>query len=269
MYEKIESLYHYYDPARPVNILMAGMSYCDKSYLIERADSEIMSFEYIIDGCGTLEIGGKVYHPQKNDVYILPLHSNHRYYSDELDPWVKIWVLFDGSLITDMAAVQLPRDLYHVPDCDIRAHMEELLSLTRIYSDDYDRITDEATVILLKIMIQIKNHLSRKTDRLAERIKQMLDARLEEELRLSEICEALSYTKNHVIQVFKAQYGMTPYAYYRGKKIEIAKGYLDNTGMSIGEIAERLKFADSQYFSGCFKALCGMTPSAYRKRAGR
>lgn len=267
MFEEIESLYHYYDPNRPVNIMMAGISYCDKSYLIERADSEIMSFEYIISGGGTLEIDGRIYHPQKNDVYILPLHSRHRYYSDESDPWVKIWIIFDGRLITDMAAGHIPDDLYFVPDCDIRNYMEELLSITRIYNDDYDRITDEATVLLLKIMIHIKNHLNSKTDRLAERIKQLLDQRLEDELHLDQLCHLLNYTKNHIITVFKDQYGMTPYAYYRNKKIEIAKGYLDNTSMSIGEIAERLKFADSRYFSGCFKESVGMTPSEYRKRS--
>lgn len=267
MFEKIESLLSYYDPARPVNIRMAGISYCDKSYDIERINSDIISFEYIYSGGGTLEIDGKIYHPKKNDVYILPLHSNHRYYSDDEDPWVKIWVLFDGPLALDMAAQHLPRDLHYVPDCDIRTHMEDLLNITRIYGDDYDRITDEATVILLKIMIQIKNHVVHKTDRLPDRIKQMLDRELESNITLDEVCESLNYTKNHIIRVFKDQYGMTPYAYYREKKIEVAKGYLDHTGMSIGEIAERLHFADSQYFSGCFKEMVGMTPSAYRKKS--
>ena len=69
MFEEIQSLWHYYDPARPINVLMAGYSYCDKTYCIEREDSDIIQFEYVYDGTGTLEIDGQVLHPSKNDIY--------------------------------------------------------------------------------------------------------------------------------------------------------------------------------------------------------
>lgn len=265
MFEKIEPFFNYYDSSRPVNILMAGISYCDKSYHIERRNCNCMSFEYIIDGSGTLEINGRTYYPKKGDIYILTKHSDHRYYSDGDDPWKKIWVLFDGPLVLDMASKYLEPELYLVENCNIHGLMEDLLNITKIYAGDYDRLTDEATVILLRIMIQIKNRLNSKSDRLPERIKQELDRGLENNITLDDLCVKLNYTKNHIIKVFRDNYGMTPYAYYREKKIEIAKGYLENTGMSVTEISERLGFADSQYFAGCFKEAAGITPTAYRK----
>ena len=142
MFEEIQSLWHYYDPARPINVLMAGYSYCDKTYCIEREDSDIIQFEYVYDGTGTLEIDGQVLHPSKNDIYIVTRHSHHRYYSDSAHPWHKIWVAFDGPLIEGIIRQQLPQDTYLILGCDISVHMEDILGLTKMYADDYDRITD-------------------------------------------------------------------------------------------------------------------------------
>lgn len=266
MFEEIQSLWHYYDPARPINVLMAGYSCCDKTYCIEREDSDIMQFEYVYDGVGTLEIEGQTLRPAKNDIYIVTRHSRHRYYSDAEHPWRKIWVAFDGPLIEGVARHQLPENTYLIRGCDISAHMEDILNLTRMYADDYDRITDEVTIFLLKIIIQIKNHLNSRAYHLPEQIKQRLDSGVEENLTLDRLCAEMNYTKNHIIKVFREFYGVTPYTYYRGKKIEVAKRYLDHTTLSVGEIAERLHFADSQYFAGCFKQIVGQTPTQYRKR---
>ena len=266
MFEEIQGLWHNQNPERAVNILMSGHSFCDKTYDIARKDCEFMQIEYIYDGYGTLEVNGETYHPKKNDIYITPATGSYRYYSSGDNPWNKIWVTFDGPLALGMAAQHLPSDLYLVEDCDISTYMEDILNITKVYSDDYDRLCDEVTVFLLKIMIQIKNHMNNKVERLPERIRSMLDRSVEESLSLDDICAQVSYTKNHIIKVFKDFYGKTPYTYYREKKIEVAKRYLDNTNLSIGEIAERLNFADGQYFSGCFKELTGMTPSKYRKR---
>ncbi len=266
MFEEIDGFWNYYDPARSANVICEGISYCDKTYRIERNHSEMMSFEYIIKGEGTLKINGQTLHPRENDVYILTKHSNHVYYSDAENPWTKIWLQFDGSLLENLLVQHIPEGLFLVENCDISAQMYEIRNLCQIYKSDYDRLTDEVTVVLLRIMIHLKNHLNRKVELLPERIKQRLDCSLEESMSLDEICQELNYTKNHVIKVFKDYYGLTPYAYYRDKKIQVAKRYLDNTNLSIGEIASRLHFADSRYFAGCFKQVAGITPSAYRRR---
>ena len=50
------------------------------------------------------------------------------------------------------------------------------------------------------------------------------------------------------------------YVFYDEKRIEIAKNYLTQTNLTISQIAEKLSFADRNYFSSVFKliylALC-------------
>ncbi|MFR6590072.1 MAG: hypothetical protein ACLURV_08045 [Gallintestinimicrobium sp.] len=44
---------------RPFNVLLAGVSYCDGTYRIERKPENLYSFEYIYSGKGMLVIDGQ------------------------------------------------------------------------------------------------------------------------------------------------------------------------------------------------------------------
>lgn len=72
---------------------MSGVSNCDGRYYISREDSDVVVCEYVIEGKGTLHVDGCTYHPTTGDVYILPEHSNHEYYSDTKEPWVKVFLI--------------------------------------------------------------------------------------------------------------------------------------------------------------------------------
>ncbi len=65
MHEKIYNFWHLCDPKLPLNVVMSGISYCDKNYRIERHGENLFSFEYIIDGSGVLEINSQIVYPQK------------------------------------------------------------------------------------------------------------------------------------------------------------------------------------------------------------
>ena len=48
---------------RPFNVLLAGVSYCDGTYRIERKPENLYSFEYIYSGKGMLVIDGQRLEP--------------------------------------------------------------------------------------------------------------------------------------------------------------------------------------------------------------
>lgn len=98
-----------------------------------------------------------------------------------------------------------------------------------------------------------------------ERIKQCLDLNIENAIDINDVSLQLGYSKNYIIKLFRECYGITPYTYFRNRKIELAKQYLLNTNLNINEISTKLNFADQHYFSSSFKAIAGITPSEYRK----
>ena len=74
--------------------------------------------------------------------------------------------------------------------------------------------------------------------------------------------------QNHIITLFRNEYGITPYRYFEKKKIEVAKLYLCNTSFTIDEVAQHLSYADRNYFSNCFKKHTGYAPAEYRRKHG-
>ena len=48
------------------------------------------------------------------------------------------------------------------------------------------------------------------------------------------------------------------------RRVETAQRLLIYTRKSVKEIAAALGFSDQYYFSGCFKARTGVSPTAYR-----
>ena len=83
MTEKICSFWNYEKKDRPFNVLLAGVSYCDGTYRIERKPENLYSFEYIYSGKGMLVIDGQRLEPRAGDVYFLKRGIPHCYWSDE------------------------------------------------------------------------------------------------------------------------------------------------------------------------------------------
>ncbi|MDR9852489.1 AraC family transcriptional regulator [Paenibacillus sp. VCA1] len=267
MHETIHSFWHMCDPKLPLNVVMSGISYCDKNYRIERHGENLFSFEYIIDGSGVLEINSQTVYPQKNDVYMLTRNSDHAYYSSEEHPWTKIWVVFYGDLAEYLFKRYLPADTYIVKDCNIFSYLNEILNLSSAGHKSYPDLVDEVSVLLLKIVLRLKNHLEHKVLSAAEQIKLCLDVNIENRMDINDVCVQLGYSKNYIIKLFRETYGTTPYAYFRKRKIELAQQYLLNTHLTVNEISAKLNFADQHYFASSFKATVGVSPSEYRKTA--
>ena len=83
-------------------ISLAGTSYCDESYHIERHDSPNAVIEYVLDGEGTVECNEKSFHVGPDLIYFLPAHTHHRYYASESNPYTKIFMNINGELAEHM-----------------------------------------------------------------------------------------------------------------------------------------------------------------------
>lgn len=85
-----------------------------------------------------------------------------------------------------------------------------------------------------------------------------------------ELCSACHLSSSKLIGLFKDSCGMTPQEYIRNLRMERACELLDNTDLSLADVAARLGYARQGSFSEAFRAHCGMTPRAWRsERRGR
>lgn len=250
----------------PFGINFIGKSVCDEKFYTEREVSDIMSLEYIVEGSGTLEINGQTLSPCAGDVFLLTEGSSHRYYTDKESPWRKYFVSFTGPLANKMKELYLPYNTFLFKDCDVMQNFENIFNAAFNDDNSYEDINQCVTLEVLKIMMYLHSRKAGENESLADKIKKKIDYCVEGDFCLDEIAQSLSYSKNHIINVFKDEYEKTPYQYYIEAKIEVAKRYLRQTSCSISDISANLSFSDPQYFSSYFKRITGLSPREYRKQ---
>lgn len=81
-----------------------------------------------------------------------------------------------------------------------------------------------------------------------------------------QVAQALSYSEFYLCHIFRESMGMTLKEYLMQKKIKMAAELLENSSMTISEIAEQLSFSSPHTFSVAFKRHMELSPSQYRER---
>ena len=82
---------------------------------------------------------------------------------------------------------------------------------------------------------------------------------------LDELARTVNYSPFHLIRIFKAETGKTPFEYLLEIKINRAKQLIKNTKLSITEICFSCGFNNHSHFSTVFKRKTGYSPSQYRE----
>jgi AraC-like DNA-binding protein len=267
MREDIVSFVNNASDNHPFFIEMAGISYCDGSYSIGRKNSHIYIFEYILSGQGTVKLDSGDFTASEGDIYILHKHSNHIYYSDEKNPWTKIWFNADGSLIDSLIQLYKVNHINHIVGLNIKEHFFNILDITKSKDKSYEDIFNEASLVFHEIIIKIAKNINQKYIQHspeALELKQFIDKNVMKNVSLKELGDLIYRSPSQTIRIFKKDFGITPYNYLMNKKLEIAKLMLLNTNMSVKEISMSLSFADEHYFSNYFKAKAGVSPSKFK-----
>lgn len=98
------------------------------------------------------------------------------------------------------------------------------------------------------------------------RIISLMEERKAEELTLPFLAAKANMSVNTFLRVFKAMTGSSPVDYLIGIRIQAAKKLLQDTRMSVGEIAMECGFQDSNYFTRRFRKATVISPLGYRRR---
>lgn len=265
MYENIKLID--YDKNLPFGIRFVGETLCDEKFVVKRSNSDLAAFEYIVDGVGTLEINGRVFHPKKGDMFFLSEGSDHKYYSQKENGWHKYFISFYGPVADALVKNYLPEDTYLYAGVYFEKSFRHIFDIA-FNMQDIHEATSLLTSELFKIFNAVYNRQILDGADPADKIKRYIDNNLNREFNLDELCVCFSYSKNHIINIFSKKFGKTPYKYYRERKIEMAKEYLLHSGMTIAEISNALSYSDQQYFSYCFKKATGLPPREYRQMTG-
>lgn len=251
------------------NVCFAGITMPDKNYAITRDTSPSIIIEYITDGIGYLEIGGKCYTLTTGNSIIIPHHTDHKYYSDKNQPYAKKWVNIKGILAEKILDFTLKGMTPIISSANIDSEISRIIKMISEGSENNTLMLSIFTDILHKVAESLidKPMITKEKNAAttAERIERYIINHLQDKFSLQSICDVFYLSDSHIVRLFKETYGITPYRYYLNQKTELAKSLLINTELSIDSICTKLNYSDRNHFFVAFKQVTGMSPYRYRR----
>lgn len=100
------------------------------------------------------------------------------------------------------------------------------------------------------------------------RVRDRMDREFARPLDVDSLAADAHMSPGHFSRSFRAAYGESPYSYLMTRRIERAMTLLRNSDMSVSRICLEVGAASLGSFSSRFSDVVGVSPTAYREKAG-
>lgn len=253
--------------ALPFYIELAGITYPDANYKIQRENSEFYVLEYIVSGSGYVNVNEQTFFVSAGDVYLLPLGCKCLYGADSYNPYTKIWMNVNGELCKNLFNIYNLNDKYHFENTDLHNKFKEFLSICKTRNLPTNLLFSKCANVFFDIIQTLYNYSynESKVNEYVINAKHYCDMNLYKKIAITDVANHVCLSVSQLNRLFKKDYGTTVYSYILDSRINVSKSLLKGTAMSISQISDRLNFADEHYFSNIFKRKVGVSPSEYRK----
>ena len=97
------------------------------------------------------------------------------------------------------------------------------------------------------------------------RIKELVHAKLEDDLSLDEMAQSVGLSTAHFARMFRKSTGETPHQFVLRQRVERAKAMLRAPDARVLDVAVACGFTTQQHFAQVFRDVCGVSPTEYRQ----
>ncbi|WP_367990370.1 helix-turn-helix domain-containing protein [Vibrio sp. NTOU-M3] len=97
-------------------------------------------------------------------------------------------------------------------------------------------------------------------------IDRYIERHLGQKISVAQLAGSVFLGESQFHMLFKEQMGITPHQYVLGKRIDMAKRFIEQGSLSLGQVAELTGFSGQSTFTHTFTRLQGLSPSQYKKQ---
>lgn len=209
---------------------------------------------------------------KKGDVLFLPKGVEHQYKSSNNDPWSIYWVHIEGHLFEqfmDFIGVNNSNLILNISNqAAFIDEFEQLLS-TRNKSYQLSSFILASNIIKKMFALFTVNSPSKleqsKQDFNLSKVTSFMEENISQKINLQEIADSLKLSKFYFAKKFLQHTGVSPIRYFLELKIKHACKLLDESNISVKDVALKIGYDDPYYFSRLFKKIMGLSPTQYRQ----
>jgi AraC family transcriptional regulator len=97
------------------------------------------------------------------------------------------------------------------------------------------------------------------------RIKELIHAKMEDDLSLDEMAQSVGLTTAHFARMFRKSTGESPHQFVLRQRVERAKAMLGAADLRVLDVAIACGFKTQQHFAQVFRNVCRVSPTEYRQ----
>ncbi|MBB5263288.1 two-component system response regulator YesN [Catenibacillus scindens] len=199
----------------------------------------------ILDAQGFVDVATEMYELVRKTINYSPLI----FFSliDRMTAMIKeVWT---ANQVAPQTIEELEQRIQMILDCNYEENML-LYTYDETVSRFFERVKEE------------KKNASQLPIRMA---RQYINENYSRAISLEEVAEAIGFSPAYLSTLFKKEIGINFSDYLTSCRMDAAKKLLKEESLSINEIAGKVGYSDSKYFSKIFNKVVGLKPSEYRK----
>jgi len=244
---------------------------------------EELQLSLIIKGQGKLIVGDSIHHFTSHDFFVIGSNCPHLFQSIKMDENVKMISLFFtrdsfGTDFFDLADIKEIRRFFDIANDGFRllSDKEAVFDLL-IKFPEQDKLTRFINLlILIKMLCKVEREIltsfvypKKIGNRDGQRLQVIFDFvinNFHQDISLKTVANLAFMTPNAFCRFFKNRTNKTFFQFLIELRLEHACQLLNDTTLSITEIAEKSGFNSISNFNRQFKAHKGISPSQYSNR---
>lgn len=250
-----------------IHILESGYLRDGENWNFYKIQSPFHRLYFILGGDASISSNGKATELKAGNIYFIPAGATCDY--NCITEIEKVYFHINVELYPG-------KDIFpNTPYCTCLRDSEQLGQLLKRLFEKNDFLSAMKTQVVLNTTIfrLAKSVLKEGADirfDLLVKYKSLfyhLSETLSAETRISELSRQLGISERRLSAEFKRDFGVGLKQYMSHLLLMRVKQLLLTTDMTVGEVAERMKYSDPFYFSRFFKKQTGLSPKAYREKA--
>ncbi len=229
---------------------------------------------FLENGQTTYFIGSSIYILNAGDFIFIPQGQLHQTDNSRYPHIERVLLNFDDRFISDKYMYLLEElkasPYIQLPEAEIPKFRKIIKRIEQEAMSNDSNCELLQQLYLHELLVLISRH--RKSDttvnygsahRIAQATAQYISTNYDKPICLSTLAKEYSVSEGYLSKLFKKYTGMGINQYINISRIMAAKEMLNNTDMSVTEVAYECGFNDSNYFSLMFKKLTGISPKKY------
>ena len=226
---------------------------------------------YVVEGEGRLMTtnGQQVLVP--GNVFIIPPGHAHEYAANTSKPWSIFWVHFRGHHAVDyfkhLSSSEDNIALNSLVDLGLQNEFRALVdaAYSAFVLADFVYCANRLKQLLSYMELRLRRHQERPGEIPLERLNTYMREHLHSTLTLDQLAAFCHLSKFYFARRYKSLTGVSPLQHFTQMKVEQACLLLENSVLSVSEVAFELGYEDALYFSRVFRKHKGLSPGQYRE----